>query len=218
MTDYATARRNMIECQLRPNGVTDARVLRAIAETPRELFVPASRRSVAYVDEDVEIGHGRCLIEPMAFARMVAHAAVQPGDIVLDIGCGSGYSTAVLSRLANTVVAVEEVAGLAAEANDTMTELAIGNAVVVTGPLAAGWAGEAPYDAILIGGAVEEIPQPIVDQLGEGGRLMAVVRPGPGPGRMTLLLKSAGSISRTELHDASIPLLDAFRRAPGFVF
>ena len=218
MTDYATARRNMIECQLRPNGVTDGRVLRAIAETPRELFVPASKRPVAYVDEDIELGHGRCLMEPMAFARMVALAAIRPSDIVLDIGCGTGYSTAVLSRLANTVVAVEEVPGLAAEANDTMTELAIGNAVVVTGPLAAGWAGEAPYDAILFGGAVEEIPQPIVDQLGEGGRLVAVVRPGAGPGRMTLLLKSGGAISCSELHDAAIPLLDAFRRAPGFVF
>ena len=218
MTDYATARRNMIECQLRPNGVTDGRVLRAISETPRELFVPASKRPVAYVDEDIEIGHGRCLMEPMAFARMVAHAAIRPSDIVLDIGCGTGYSTAVLSRLADTVVAVEEVPGLAAEANDTMTELAISNAVVVTGPLAAGWAGEAPYDAILIGGAVEEILQPIVDQLGEGGRLVAVVRPGNGPGRMTLLLKTGGAISRSELHDASIPLLDAFRRAPGFVF
>ena len=218
MTDYAIARRNMIECQLRPNNVTDARVLRAIGEIPRELFVPASRRPVAYVDEDIEIGHGRYLIEPMVFARMVWHADVKPTDIVLDIGCGTGYSTAVLARLSNTVVAVEEVAALAEQANHIMTDLAIGNAVVVTGPLAVGCPNEAPFDVILISGAVPEVPQSLVDQLNEGGRLVAVIRKGEGPGRLILLLKSDGTISRTDFHDATIPVLDAFRPAPGFVF
>lgn len=218
MTDFALARTNMINCQLRPNNVTDDRVLNAVSEVPRELFVPRTKRPIAYVDEDIDIGHGRWLIEPMVFGRMVEAAAIDADDIVLDIACGSGYSSAVLARLANTVVAVEEVPELAEQANDTMTDLAIGNAVVITGPVNAGCPSQAPFDVILINGAVEEIPATLIDQLNDGGRLVAVVREGEAPGRMVLLLKSGDATSRTELYGASIPLLDAFKRAPGFVF
>lgn len=218
MTDYMLARRNMIDCQLRPNNVSDSRVLHAIGETPRELFVPAARRPVAYIDEDIDIGHGRWLVEPMVFARMVELADVQSSDIVLDVACGTGYSTAVLSRLCNTVVAVEDLPTLAEQANDTMTELAIGNAVVIDGPLPAGCPSEAPYDVILINGAVEAIPPALVDQLNEGGRLLAIVRQGEAPGRIVMLLKTGGAISRTEAYGASSPLLEAFRLEAGFVF
>lgn len=218
MIDYALARRNMINGQLRPNNVTDDRVLAAIGAVPRELFVPSARRPIAYIDEDIDIGQGRWLIEPMVFARMLVAAQIEADDIVLDIACGTGYSTAVLAKLCNTVVAVEDVAALAEQANDTMTELAIGNAVVITGPVKAGCPSEAPYDVILINGAVEEIPAAIVDQLADGGRLVAVERQGEAPGRLVLLLKTDGAISRTELYGASTPLLDGFKRAAGFVF
>ena len=218
MTDFALARTNMINCQLRPNNVTDDRVVSAVGAVPRELFVPRTKRPIAYVDEDIDIGHGRWLIEPMVFGRMIEAADIDEDDIVLDIGCGSGYSSAVLARLANTVVAVEEVPELAEQANDTMTDLAIGNAVVITGPINSGCPSQAPFDVILINGAVEEIPVTLIDQLNDGGRLVAVVREGEAPGRMVLLLKSGDATSRTELYGASIPLLDAFKRAPGFVF
>lgn len=218
MTDLAHARTNMIESQLRPNNVTGARILGAIRETPRELFVPAARRGIAYVDEDIDIGHGRYLIEPMVFGRMLELAGVGPDDIVLDIACGTGYSAAVLARLANTVVAVEDVPALAAQANEIMTELAIGNAVVVTGPLTEGRQSEAPFDVILIDGAVAEIPTALIAQLAEGGRLVAVVRPGAGSGRITMLLNTGGAISLTQAYDASTPVLGAFKPEPGFVF
>ena len=218
MTDYAIARHNMIDCQLRPNNVSNSRLLDAIAHTPRELFVPAARRPVAYIDEDIPLGHGRALMEPMVFARMVELAEVDSGDIVLDIACGTGYSTAVLSRLANTVVAVEEIEELAESANQTMTDLAIGNAVVVSGPLADGRASEAPYDVILINGGVAEVPASLLGQLNEGGRLVAIVRGDEGSGRMTLMVNAGGAVSTIQAYDASTPMLDAFRPVPGFVF
>ncbi|MEZ5669729.1 MAG: protein-L-isoaspartate O-methyltransferase [Alphaproteobacteria bacterium] len=218
MTDYATARQNMIDCQLRPNNVNDAAVLKAIAQTPREMFVPAASRPMAYVDEDVPVGAGRALLEPMVFARMLELAEIGPGDIVLDIACATGYSTAVLARLANTVVALEDSAELADAANELMTDLAIGNAVVVTGALTAGRPSDAPFDVILIEGAVAAIPPALIDQLGEGGRLVAILRPDDGPGRMTLVVKSAGAISQTAAYDAATPRLEAFTPAAGFVF
>lgn len=218
MTDFALARTNMINCQLRPNNVTDDRVVSAVGAVPRELFVPSAKRPIAYVDEDIDIGHGRWLIEPMVFGRMVEAAEIDADDIVLDIACGSGYSSAVLARLSNTVVAVEDVPELAEQANNTMTDLAIGNAVVITSPINEGCPSQAPFDVILINGAVEEIPATLIDQMNDGGRLVAVVREGEAPGRMVLLLKSGGATSRTELYGASIPLLDGFKRSPGFVF
>lgn len=217
MTDFATARRNMIEGQLRPNGVTDARVLRAFSDTPRELFVPASKRPVAYIDEDIEVGHGRILMEPMVFARMLVHAEVKPSDIVLDIGCGAGYSTAVLARLANTVVAVEEVEELAAQANDTMTELAIGNAAVIRGPLAEGCPSQAPFDVIVINGAVPEIPQGVVDQLAEGGRLVAARREGTVT-RLVEGVKVGGTVALRSFADMDVAPLPGFAAPAGFQF
>jgi protein-L-isoaspartate(D-aspartate) O-methyltransferase len=218
MTDLARARTNMIESQLRPNNVTDERILKAIRATPRELFVPAARRGIAYIDEDIDIGHGRCLIEPMVFGRMLEQARVGPDDIVLDVACGTGYSAAVLARLADTVVAVEDVPELAAQANEIMTDLAIGNAVVVKGVLPEGRPGEAPFDVILIDGAVAAIPAALIAQLGEGGRLVTVERPGSGAGRITLLVNRGGAISRYQAFDASTPVLAAFSPEPGFVF
>jgi len=105
--DFSAARRNMVERQVRTNKVTDEAVLEALAQLPRERFVPESLSAVAYIDEDVPLGNGRYLMEPMVFARLVQAAQLQPGDRVLDLGCGCGYSTAILSRLANQVIALE---------------------------------------------------------------------------------------------------------------
>jgi len=216
--DFAAARHNMVECQVRPNKVTDERVLAAMSELPRERFLPKSRQGVAYVDEDIALGDGRYLMEPMVLARLVQAAAVGPGDLALDVGCASGYSTAVLARLCNTVVALESHAGLVAEATAALAELGIDNAAVFERSLAKGYAKQAPYDVILFGGAVARLPEAIVKQLGEGGRLVAVVADGHGMGKATLFVRRSGVVSSRILFDAATPPLPGFAPEPRFVF
>ncbi|MBI1778919.1 MAG: protein-L-isoaspartate O-methyltransferase [Proteobacteria bacterium] len=221
MTDYAAARRNMVEGQLRTNKVTDRRLLDALSEISRERFVPPAQRGVAYVDEDLPIGQGRFLMEPMVLARLVQLAAIDPGDRVLDIGPGSGYSSAVLARLAGRVVALESDPSLAEAAKRNLAELGIGNVQVVTGNLAGGYPKEAPYQAILLNGAVERVPPAIVEQLAEGGRLVGVVGPSQGAagiGRATLMQRVSGTASSRIAFDAAVAPLPGFQAEPGFVF
>ena len=218
MVDFAAARWNMVESQLRTNKVTDLRVLDAFETVPRELFVPEPLRGIAYVDEDVALGSGRFVMEPRVLARLLQAAQPGPEDMALDLGCGSGYATAILSRLVATVVALEADAALAEAANRTLDKLEIDNAVVVEGRLAEGYPKQAPYNVILLGGAVAEIPAAIADQLAEDGRLVAVVSAGPGLGRATLMRRDGGVISSRVLYDASLPVLPGFEAAPGFVF
>ncbi len=218
MVDFAAARWNMVESQLRTNKVTDLRVLDAFETVPRELFVPEPLRGIAYVDEDVALGGGRFVMEPRVLARLLQAAEPGPEDMALDLGCGSGYATAILSRLVATVVALEDDAALAEAANRTLDSLEIDNAVVVEGRLAAGYPKQAPYNIILLGGAVAEIPAAIADQLAEDGRLVAVVSAGPGLGRATLMRRDGGVVSSRVLYDAALPVLPGFEPAPGFVF
>ncbi len=218
MPNYATARLNMVENQIRPNHVTDPRVLEAMAKTPRELFVPPSLQGIAYVDEDVPVMPGRYLMEPMVLARLLQAAAITPDDVVLDVGCASGYSTAVIARLAATVVAVESDQGLMHGATARLAELDADNAVVVEGALAEGYPGQAPYDAIVLGGSVDDIPPAIADQLAEGGRLVAVVTGGSVVGRGVLVMRLHGSLSRRDLFDASVPPLPGGSLERGFEF
>jgi protein-L-isoaspartate(D-aspartate) O-methyltransferase len=218
MVDFAAARSKMVESQIRTNKVTDPHLLDAFENIPRERFVPEPLRGIAYIDEDVALGGERFVMEPMVLARLLQAARPGPGDVVLDLGCGSGYATAILSRLAATVVALEVDAALAAAANQTLDELEIDNAVVVEGPLAEGYPKQAPYNVILLNGAVSEVPLAIADQLAEGGRLVTVVSVGAGLGRATLMRRDGGVISSRILCDASVPVLPGFEAAPGFVF
>ncbi len=218
MPAYDAARANMVENQVRPNRVTDDRVLNAMAAVPRERFVPKKLAGVAYVDEDIAVSEGRYLMEPMVLARLLQAAAIEPGDVVLDIGCATGYSTAVLARLADTVVAVESEAGLAEAAIALMAELDADNTAVVTGELAEGYAKQAPYDVIVLEGAVDEVPRALSDQLVEGGRMVAVVTGANRVGRATLLRRLHGVLSSRVLFDASVPLLPGFGSERGFVF
>ncbi len=218
MADFAAARLNMVESQLRTNKVTDLRLLGAFEIVPRELFVPEPLRGIAYIDEDVALGGGRFVMEPRVLARLLQAAQPGPEDVALDLGCGSGYATAILSRLVATVVALEDDAALATAVNRTLGELEIDNAVVVEGRLTEGYPKQAPYNVILLGGAVAEVPAAIADQLAEGGRLVTVISAGPGLGRATLMRRDGGVVSSRVLYDAALPVLPGFEAAPGFVF
>ncbi|MFQ5785842.1 MAG: protein-L-isoaspartate O-methyltransferase [Alphaproteobacteria bacterium] len=218
MTDFAAIRHNMVESQIRTNKVTDARVLAALEAVPRELFVPKRLQGVAYVDEDLAIAPGRYLMEPMVLARLLQAAEIESDDVVLDIGCATGYAAAVLARLAATVVAVESDPTLAEDATARLAELDVDNVAVVEGPLEQGYATQGPYDAIVLEGGVDAVPETITGQLAEGGRLVAVVTGGSRVGKATLMLRVHGALSRRVLFDAATPLLPGFRIEPGFVF
>ncbi|GAB4177821.1 MAG: protein-L-isoaspartate O-methyltransferase [Thalassobaculales bacterium] len=223
MTDYAAARHNMVESQIRTNKVTDEALIQALREVPREAFVPKSLKGIAYVDEDLPVAPGRYLMEPMVLARLIQLAGIGRQDTVLDVGCTTGYSVAVMARLAASVVGLEVDHGLAELANATLSQLGVDNGAVVAGALEQGYAKQAPFSVILLNGAVETVPEALTDQLAEGGRLVAVIRsqpglPGGGIGRATLFVKHAGRVGGRAVFDCATPLLPGFRRQPGFVF
>ena len=218
MTDHAAARRNMVSGQIRTNRVTDERLIDAMEEIPRERFVPHAKRGVAYVDEDVEIAAGRYLMEPMVLARLIQEANVAADDMVLDVGCGTGYAAAVMSRLAGTVIALDVDGSLAEEAERTLGAVGADNAIVVTGPLAEGHSQQAPYDVILLGGAVDRLPQALADQLAEGGRIVGVLRETGGVGQATLWARHRGVLSSRGLFEASLPPLPGIARPVSFEF
>lgn len=216
--EYSAARLNMVDSQIRPNKVTDQRVVDAFLAIPRDQFVPAGLRGVAYVDKSIPVGNGRFLLEPMVLARLLNEAKIEATDIVLDVGTGTGYSAAVIGRLAATVVALESDAGLAAQANQTMQTHGVDNAAIMQGPLAAGWAKQGPYNVIVVQGAVSAVPQALLDQLAEGGRLVAVVLPESGQGVARLYQKTGGQVSSRILFDASASLLPGLEAKPDFQF
>lgn len=223
MTDFNIARFNMVESQIRPNDVTDQRLLDALGGVAREEFLPGGRRVVAYMDENVLIGTfgeeatPRYLMEPMPFARLMQAADVKRSDLVLDVGCASGYSAAVLAQLADSVVALEADERLAAMATDTLMNQGIDNVAVVTGSLPDGYPSEGPYDVIFLAGSVDEVPQKLLDQLGDGGRLVAVVGGDP-VGKAMVYVRRGEATSGREIFDAATPPLPGFRKQPGFVF
>jgi len=216
--DFAKARWNMVESQLRTNRVVDPAIVGAMGAVPREKFVPERLASVAYVDEDLPLGGGRFLMEPLVLGRMLQEARPTPDDAALLIGCGSGYAAVVLGRLCGAVFALESDSATAAKASELFAAQGADNVVVIEGPLEKGWADEAPYSLILFDGAVAEVPQAIVDQLAENGRLVAVVAPGEGPGRATMMERRGGIVSRRTLFDANTPVLPDFTKSTGFVF
>ncbi|MCK6452160.1 MAG: protein-L-isoaspartate O-methyltransferase [Alphaproteobacteria bacterium] len=215
-TTYAEARQNMVDNQLRANKVVDEALLAVMGRLPRELFVPLHLRGIAYVDEDLPLGNARYLIEPMVLARLIQAAELKPGDKVLDIGAATGYSTAVLGSLAASVVALESDPRLAERARANLSELAIANATVTTGPLEAGHAALGPYDVVLIGGAVERLPRAVVDQLSHGGRLVTVMRRRDRVGEAVLHRRSPAA--EIALFDAATPVMPGFVAEPSFVF
>jgi protein-L-isoaspartate(D-aspartate) O-methyltransferase len=212
------ARIHMVESQLRPNRVADQAILDAFLAVPREAFVPDHLKNVACIDEDLPLGNGRWLMEPMVLGRMIQLAGIAPTETVLEIGAATGYGTAILASLARSVVGVESDAGLARQAAENLARLGIGNAVVRQGALERGYPDRAPYDVVLFGGAIAEVPAAIVDQLADNGRLVAVLKDGAGLGQATLATKLRGALAHRVVFDAGTPLLPGFAPKPSFVF
>jgi protein-L-isoaspartate(D-aspartate) O-methyltransferase len=213
--DYADARKRMVDGQLRPNKVTDPRLLEALRELPRERFVPPAVQARAYADEEVPLPGGRALMEPMILARLLQLAGVRPGDRALVLGAGTGYGAAVLARIGARVVAVEEDAGLLAIARTALAACLPAGAVrLETGSPVRGYPGGAPYDVVLIEGEIPEVPPAIAEQLAEGGRLVGVLR----GGRAVLGQRLGGGFTATPAFDCRAAPLPAFAETVGFVF
>ena len=217
MADYAQARRVMVDRQVRTADVTDLRIISALLEVPREVFVPAARRAIAYLDLDVPVNEsGRVLLKPMVLAKLLQAADIGETDRVLDVGCATGYSAGVLAKLAGDVVALEDAA-LARGAGETLAQIGAKNLSVVSGALAAGWAERAPYDVIVLEGAAEVVPDSLLSQLKDGGRLVAVVGFGP-MGKATLYRRAGGHATAQPVFDAAAPPLPGFIKPAAFVF
>lgn len=220
MTDFEAARIHMVDCQIRTTDVTSHPVLSAFLTVPREAFLPESVKALAYVDEDMPITTGadpRYIMEPSPLAKLVQLADVKKTDVVLEVGAGEGYAAAILSLLAGSVVALESDEALAASATQALSALGYDNVAVVTGPLEAGYASEAPYDLIFLNGAVEDVPQALLGQLRDGGRLVAVTGNGHSA-RATVISREGANYSTVRYFNAAIKVLPGFRKAAEFVF
>lgn len=219
MPDFATARRMMVDGQLRTFDITDQAVLAAMLAVPRERFVPPALAGIAYLDTELSVGGNgaRQLLKPMIFGKMLQTAEILPTDHVLDVGCATGYSAAVLSKLCASVVGLEDDPSLARHARQNLTELGASNVSVVEGSLSAGWTSAMPYDVIFVNGLCEEMPSKLLDQLTENGRLVAVA--GTGPATKAVVYRCLeGKVSSRPVFDASGPLLPGFARPLAFQF
>ena len=236
MTDFAAQRRMMVDGQVRTADVTDLRLLAAMLDLPRERFFPDDKVSLAYLDLDTSVSAPgqpvRRLLKPMVLAKLIQAAGIAATDHVLDVGCASGYSTALLAYLAGSVVGLEEDAALARQAADAMSSAGKSSAgmssadklgadkstvKIVTGPLARGCAGEGPYDVILLEGSAEVVPPALFDQLKEGGRLVCVLGRGP-QGKAMFYRRAEGDFSGRPVFDAAATALPGFAKPPEFVF
>ena len=216
MSEFANRRVMMVDTQVRPSDVTKFPIIDAMLAVPREVYVPADRRETAYIGENLSLGGGRVMLEARTLAKLLDALDIQPGEMVLDLGCGLGYSAAVLARLAETVVAVEADATLAAEAGRLLSEEGVDNAVVISGKLAEGSAKCAPYDVIVIEGGVEDIPAAILAQLKDGGRIGALFMEN-SVGTARIGYKAAGQISWRSVFNAAAPVLPGFAKPRSFV-
>lgn len=220
--DYAIQRKNMVESQVRPSDVTDRRIIRAMLDLPREEFVPERVRGLAYMDGSVQLVETggktrRSLLAARVFAKLVQAAQIEPTATVLDVGAGTGYSSALLAQLAGRVVALESDAGLLKTAREKLPPVDGGKVTVVEGDLASGWAAEGPYDAIVVEGAIETVPSDLMDQLKDGGRLVAIVGD-VRSGRATVWRRDGGAFGATEVFDANAEILPGFKKAHAFAF
>jgi protein-L-isoaspartate(D-aspartate) O-methyltransferase len=223
MADFSTARRMMVDGQVRTSDVTDLRIIAAFLSVPRERFVAPSKTALAYLDldapvvDDAQSESAHRMLKPMVLAKLIQALKVEETDRVLVVGCASGYSAAILSSLAGSVNALEEDAELAGRATKAMSALGFSNVEVVRGPLTTGWPAGAPYDAILFDGAIEVMPDSIHGQLKDSGRLVCVRGRKP-PSKAFMYRLIEGELSGRPIFDATAPLLPGFAEKPAFVF
>ncbi|KIC47454.1 protein-L-isoaspartate O-methyltransferase [Ruegeria sp. ANG-S4] len=215
MTDFAARRLTMVDTQVRPSDVTKFPIIDAMLTVKRENFVPDGQREAAYVEDMVDLGNGRFILEPRTFAKMLDAVNIANDEVVLDIGPALGYSTAIAARMAELVVGVEDNEELATEAQSVLMDEDVDNAIIHTGPLDEGAAEHGPYDVIMIQGGVEQVPQGILDQLKDGGRIACLFMDGE-LGTVKIGLKSAGRVTWRHAFNASAPVLAAFSVVDAF--
>lgn len=215
MTDFAARRRVMVDTQIRPADVTKYLIIDALLTVPREIFVPDTQREAAYAGEDLDLGDGRVLLEPRTLAKMLDALDLSNDELVMDVGCGYGYSAAVVARLAQAVVAVEDNEVMAGEAQALLSEAGADNVVLHQGPLVAGAAEHGPYDAILIEGGIEELPQTLIEQLKDGGRIACIFMQG-ALGEVRIGYKTGDAISWRFEFNAAAPVLPGFETQRAF--
>ena len=215
MSDFATRRIMMVDTQVRPSDVTKFPIIDAMLDVPRELFVPASLREAAYVGENLDVGGGRILLEPRSLGKMLEALDIQPHHIVLDVGCGLGYSTAVIARLCDFVVGLEDDTARADEAQTILSEQGTDNAAVMSGVLTEGAEKSGPYDIVVLQGAVEAVPDALIDQLREGGRIACIFAEG-SLGVVRIGYKIDGQVTWRFSFNASAPVLPGFHKTAAF--
>jgi protein-L-isoaspartate(D-aspartate) O-methyltransferase len=216
--DFDLAREIMVDSQIRPNDVTDPRIVSAFLRTPREVFVPNARKGVAYSELEITTSPGRALWIARDTAKLIKMAEIQPTDVVLVVGAGAGYEAALISHLADTVIALEETAQLVDSMSQRFAAIGVDRAAPVEGPLARGLPGQAPFDVIYVAGMIELLPDAWAQQLREGGRLVAVMADAGGMGRGKVFTKAGGAVSAREGFDCCPPRFAAFDRKPSFSF
>lgn len=214
MTDFVTRRRMMVDTQVRPSDVTKFPIIDAMLRIPREIFVPDGKQEAAYAGRNVRLGDGRVVLEPRTLSKMLDAINIDDDDLVLDIGTGMGYSSAVIARIAEAVVAVEDDESLAAEAQGLLAEYG-DNVVLHSGPLAEGAPEHGPYDAIVIEGGVEELPETIIDQIKEGGRIVCLFMEG-ALGTVRVGWKIDGAITWRFAFNATAPVMPGFEKKTAF--
>jgi protein-L-isoaspartate(D-aspartate) O-methyltransferase len=221
MSGFSTARQNMVDGQVRPSDVTDARIIDAMLAVPREAFVPESKQALAYLDLDLDVSDGgsakRFLIKPAVLAKLLQAAEIKETDRVLVVGCASGYAAAVIARFAPHVSGTESDAALATQAKANLARLGCGNISIQAAAAGDGEPAEAPYDVIVLNGATEIVPERLYAQLRDGGRLVGVFATSQ-PARATIVTCSHGDFGHRTLFDAAAPVLPGLERAAAFVF
>lgn len=217
MPDFALRRRMMVDTQVRPSDVTKYPIIDAMLRVPREAYVPAARIEAAYMGENIVLAPGRVILEPRTSAKMLDALELERSDAVLDVGCGLGYSAALLAEMVDAVVAIEEDEAMAAAAEANLAAQSVHNVAIVRAPLKDGAAKHGPYDAIMIEGAAEVMPDAILAQLKDGGRIAAIFADG-ALGVVRIGYKIDGSVSWRFAFNAGAPVLPGFAKAPDFAF